>query len=48
MAVGRHLLLRMFRDRRHGDEGGRVNHLCAGGEAHEVDVGRDSGGSEDA
>ena len=48
VAVGRHLLLRMIRDRRHGEEGSVVNHLRAGGEAHEVDVGRDPGGSEDA
>ncbi len=48
VAVGRHQLLRSGKGGWRGREGGRGDHSCAGGRAHEVDVGRDSGGEQDA
>ena len=48
MAVGRHEHLRTKLVRGGIVEGSRVNHSCAGGQAHEVDMGRGSGCEQDA
>ena len=48
VAVGRHELLRTVTGDKRVREEDRGDHSCAGGQAHEVDSGRGSGGEPDA